>query len=272
MTWFRVDDGFGEHPKVDSLGAQTPHALCVWLLCGNAAARALTDGAVSEAMLSRACSALSPTMRRKAVEALVRVGLWEVREDGWAFKDWLDHQPSREQVLAKREAERARQNRHRAPTSRVSHAVTPTVTPTVTPSVSHSTPSRPVPSRPGESERARAPEADLATRADARDAARRAIIRHYAAAYRAAYGEDWLHAPHGQAIEHLAAWCAAKPDPAAAAAQLIAAAFAHPPWRAQRVPLKWVAEDPGAAIARAAAASAIPDDFSHASTDTEAPF
>ena len=148
MTWFRVDDGFGEHRKVDALGSETPHALCVWLLCGNASARALTDGVVTEAMLARSCSALSQTMRRKAVAALVRVGLWEAHPEGWAFKDWLDHQPSRDVVVAEREKARERQRKHRAETAGVSHGVTSTVTDAVT--SSSVTRPRPDPSRPEE--------------------------------------------------------------------------------------------------------------------------
>jgi len=151
VTWFRVDDGFGEHRKVDALGSETPHALCVWLLCGNASARALTDGVVTEAMLARSCSALSQTMRRKAVAALVRVGLWESHPEGWAFKDWLDHQPSRDVVVAEREKARERQRKHRAESAGVSHAVTSAVTDAVTsPSVTRP---RPDPSRPDQEER-----------------------------------------------------------------------------------------------------------------------
>lgn len=128
MTWFKVDDGFGEHPKVDALGADTATALAVWLLCGNASARALTDGRVTESMLARSCSALSPVARRRAADALVRVSLWEISDEGgWRFKDWLDHQPARESVLAERAAARDRQRKARqkkAVTSTVSHAVT----------------------------------------------------------------------------------------------------------------------------------------------------
>ena len=139
MTWFRVDDGFGEHAKVDALGADTPHALAVWLLAGNASARALTDGAVSVAMLNRTCSAIAPATRRRAADALVRVGLWEERADGWAFKDWLEHQPSREQVLAERAAAKERQRRRRSVSHGVSHAVT-SPEPPENFSVSHTTP------------------------------------------------------------------------------------------------------------------------------------
>lgn len=163
MTWFKVDDGFGEHRKVDALGADTPHALCVWLLCGNASGRALTDGVVSEAMLARSCSALSPAARRKAADALVRVGLWEKRSDGWAFHDWLDHQPSRAVVRAEREQARERQRKHRASKAGVSHAVTSAVTDAVTsPSV---TGPRPDPSRPDQ-KNSDAPAGEPETRPD----------------------------------------------------------------------------------------------------------
>lgn len=121
MTWFRVDDGFGEHPKVDALGADQGAALSVWLLCGTACARTLSDGFVTQAMLVRACASLGPATRARGVAALVRVGLWEESQNGsqngWRFHDWHDHQPSRESVIAKRDAEKAKKRGQRVPLS-----------------------------------------------------------------------------------------------------------------------------------------------------------
>lgn len=152
MTWFKVDDGFGEHPKVDALGKDTAIALTVWLLCGNACARNLTDGIVTPTVLARACAALSPTMRERGVGALVRVGLWTDRDDGWAFHDWHEHQPSRDEVLAKREEEKLKK---RAKRNQLSQGDTPgdspaksVGTPQGTPEGSLALPSRPVPTRP----------------------------------------------------------------------------------------------------------------------------
>ena len=43
MPWFRVDDGFHGHPKVDML---SPAAVGIWTLCGSWSAQYLTDGLV----------------------------------------------------------------------------------------------------------------------------------------------------------------------------------------------------------------------------------
>lgn len=97
MTWFKVDDGFGEHPKVDALGSDTPVALTVWLLCGCGSARARTDGRVTTVALARHCAILKEKDRLRGAAALVRVGLWELApdKDGWIFHHWDDHQPLR---------------------------------------------------------------------------------------------------------------------------------------------------------------------------------
>lgn len=155
MTWFRVDDGFGTHRKVDALGADQPLAVACWLMVGVACARDLTDGVVTRAALARTLALWAPKDRDRAVSALVRVGLWEPSGDGWAYHDWTDHQPTRTEVEAKRDSGKLRQQRSRE--RRVTSAVTRDegVTDAVTPpsvtgdrGVSHSDPSRPVPTRP----------------------------------------------------------------------------------------------------------------------------
>jgi len=92
VTWFKVDDGFGEHPKVDALGSDTPVALTVWLLCGCGSARARTDGRVTTVALARHCAILKEKDRLRGAAALVRVGLWELApdKDGWIFHHWDD--------------------------------------------------------------------------------------------------------------------------------------------------------------------------------------
>lgn len=109
MAWFRVDDQFGSNPKVMQIPRSERQAcLGVWLLAGVWSAQHLTDGRVPDFMLDELGTDVSQRDR------LVTVGLWEETGDGIAFKDWSDYQPSRADVMSKREAERARKEQWRA--------------------------------------------------------------------------------------------------------------------------------------------------------------
>ena len=159
MTWFKVDDGFATHRKVDALGSDQSVAVGCWVLLGTACSRDLTDGVVTRAALARTLALWTQKDRDRAVAALVRVGLWEPVEDGWIFHDWTRHQPSRLDVEANRESAKLRQQRARdrrvTPSVTRDEAVTNAVTDRlVTPlvtrdkAVSHTTPTRPDPARP----------------------------------------------------------------------------------------------------------------------------
>lgn len=154
MTWFRVDDGFASHPKVIALQERKgwESSLALWMLGGVHCAQQLTDGAITAAAVKRlGCDP-------KAAENLVATGLWERTESGWQYHDWADHQPTREAVLSRRAASAERQRKARD--KHVSHAVTDaavTRDATRDKSVSHTTPTRPDPTRPVLGERDHAP-------------------------------------------------------------------------------------------------------------------
>lgn len=104
MTWFKVDDGFYDHPKVLGLDVA---AVGLWTLAGSYCARHLTDGVISE----RQIRAIGGT--RRQAEKLVAAGLWSVDEASasarrYVFNDWRDFQPTRDDVLSKREEARRR--------------------------------------------------------------------------------------------------------------------------------------------------------------------
>lgn len=96
MTWVKVDDTFPDHPRVIGLtdGAFRAHvtALC-W------AARHLTDGSIPS-------SALRVIGDRKHAQELQTAGLWSKTDHGWAIRDYLDYNPSREEVEDKRNKRR----------------------------------------------------------------------------------------------------------------------------------------------------------------------
>ena len=99
MTWFKVDDGFADHPKTLRVSLA---AIGLWTKAGAWSAKHLTNGEVPLA----AVTALGGT-KRLAGE-LVTAGLWLEIPSGYAFHEWLQHQPSRDQVLTKRSATRER--------------------------------------------------------------------------------------------------------------------------------------------------------------------
>lgn len=151
MTWFKVDDGLPTHAKTDALGDDQAIAVACWTLCGAACARDLTDGRVTRAALRRTLALWDPADQQRAVAALVRVGLWVADDAGWLFHEWLEHQPSREDVLAERARKAANQRAARdRKRDAAAKAVTGDMPGDVTgdKTVSHHGPTRPDPTRP----------------------------------------------------------------------------------------------------------------------------
>lgn len=151
MTWFKVDDGFADHPKVDALlsGKCPTEALALWTLAGAWCSKHLTDGAVPAGRVTR----FGIRNAKAAAEELVRVGLWTRTDDGYAFHQWTQHQPTKEKVLAERDRKArnkrdSRANQQAGDESVTSNGVTAEVTAPVTGDrvVRHHVPSRPVPS------------------------------------------------------------------------------------------------------------------------------
>lgn len=109
MSWFKVDDGFADHPKVVEL-QESPGwkgALALWTLAGSWSSRHLTDGHVPAAIVKRlGCTP-------KDARMLVSAGLWLDAEGGYRFHDYTDCNPTRDEVEAKREATRKRVSKHR---------------------------------------------------------------------------------------------------------------------------------------------------------------
>lgn len=95
MTWFRVDDSFPQHPKVLSIPRKDrTAAIGLWTIAGTWCAAQLTDGALGAHMVEE----LAGTKR--AADLLVSVGLWEKTDDGYQIHDYLDYNPSAEEVRA----------------------------------------------------------------------------------------------------------------------------------------------------------------------------
>jgi hypothetical protein len=120
MAWFKVDDKLWGHPK---WVAASPGARALWVTAGSWCSDQLTDGAIPAHVLGILGA------RQGNARELVEIGLWETTAKGWQFCDWSDYQPSREHVMAEREAARQRQAKAREAArlkrmSRDSHGVT----------------------------------------------------------------------------------------------------------------------------------------------------
>lgn len=107
MTWFRIDDTWGTHPKVLAL---TPRAKLLWVYGGLHCAQHLTDGRIERTAV-KALAAVAGVPATAAKE-LVTVGLWTDEGDHYLMHDFDRYQPSREQV----EKQRARwtRSKHRS--------------------------------------------------------------------------------------------------------------------------------------------------------------
>lgn len=104
VSWFKIDDGFHNHPKILAAGNT---AAGLWCRLGAYAAQHSTNGFVP-LLTSRNYGS------DRILSKLVACGLLERVPGGYMIHDYLDWNPSREQVQASRRAAAARQARMRA--------------------------------------------------------------------------------------------------------------------------------------------------------------
>ena len=110
MPWFKVDDHLWGHTKLVGLDMAS---LGLWVKAGSYCAFQLTDGVVTSAQIKM----LGGT--RRQAEKLVEAGLWSVVDAPssvrrYAFNDWSEFQPKRDDVLLKRQEARERMAKARA--------------------------------------------------------------------------------------------------------------------------------------------------------------
>ncbi|MGE0878655.1 MAG: HNH endonuclease [Acidimicrobiia bacterium] len=103
MTWTKVDDSLHGHPKWTST---PPSAKALWVHTASWCGNHLTDGHVPRDQMRYLAAGVgfdSLDDASAAAEALVTAGLWEPTDDGWHFHHWLQYNPSRVEILRKRE-------------------------------------------------------------------------------------------------------------------------------------------------------------------------
>ena len=108
MSWARFDDRFPRHRRVRML---TTNAKWLHVVAICHCAEHLTDGLVDEIAFGQivADSDLSKTVAAKCIPVLTQAGLWIPHDGrgGWIIRDYLDYNPTRDEVKAKREARAA---------------------------------------------------------------------------------------------------------------------------------------------------------------------
>ena len=105
MSWVRMDDRFPEHPKAIKVGA-LGRDLYVSGLCYSG--RNLTDGFIPADAVRR----LSELRNVNEIASrLVEVVLWEVVDGGFQVHDYLDYNPSAQEVRSKRKADTKRKGK-----------------------------------------------------------------------------------------------------------------------------------------------------------------
>ena len=107
MAWVKLDEQFTDHPKIMQAGP-----LASWLyVCGlTYCNRLLTNGHIPAGQLRKLADLDGADL---LAATLVRVGLWDTVDGGYQVHDYLDYQPSKDQVMAQREATAIRQGRFR---------------------------------------------------------------------------------------------------------------------------------------------------------------
>lgn len=106
MTYLHVDDCFPTHPKVIGLSHRA-FRLHVTALCH--CTQNLTDGLVTKTALAVVGAVAGKG--RALTDELEAAGVWRKVPDGWVIHDYLDWNPSREDVEKRKKAARANANK-----------------------------------------------------------------------------------------------------------------------------------------------------------------
>jgi hypothetical protein len=111
MTWAKIDDQFHGHRKAKRAWKGHARALGLHLLAISYCAGHLTDGLVDDEFVEEKLP--GGRERGQVTQALVDAGLWRRVGDGWEINDWLEYNPSREEVVDRRRRDSERKARGR---------------------------------------------------------------------------------------------------------------------------------------------------------------
>jgi hypothetical protein len=122
MGWVRVSDDFYDHERFADVG---PLGMSVWLVGLAYCNRNLTDGRIPRAAAYRLLHfggigilegnyGGHDASIQDGIAELVEAGLWIEDRRGYNVRDYLDYQPSRDQVEEKRKHNAFRQSQFKA--------------------------------------------------------------------------------------------------------------------------------------------------------------
>lgn len=103
MTWFKLSDQFHSHPKVLKAG-NAPIGL--WIRCATYSANWELDGRVPMEIAHQYGT-------RADIDTLTGVGLWIIRDGDYVIPDFLEFNPSHEQIELNRKREAAKKRQQR---------------------------------------------------------------------------------------------------------------------------------------------------------------
>lgn len=126
MAWARFDDRFHGNPKVMGVWQTCPEAIGLYVMSVTYCSQHETDGLVHDWFLQT----LEPkrSKRNRLTSALLNAGMFEEHSAGFLINDYLEFNPSKADLEARREAERTRRERAKTrkrdatQTSRTHHA------------------------------------------------------------------------------------------------------------------------------------------------------
>ena len=105
VTWFKLECSILSDPKLELLPG---NAYKAWIRGVAYCAQHLTDGHLDETAVKML------RIPKTSIDRLVHDGLWQPDPlGGWVIHGYLNHQRSKDQVRAEREAARRRQRKHR---------------------------------------------------------------------------------------------------------------------------------------------------------------
>lgn len=103
MSWVKLDDQFPYHHKIISAGLDG-RALYITALCY--VANQLTDGFVPQTVIPVLGALAGIEDAKQTASKLLDICLWDACDNGYMIHDYLDYNPTREEVIKTREARR----------------------------------------------------------------------------------------------------------------------------------------------------------------------
>ena len=111
VNWIKLSEDFFDDPKIISAG---PDAAMLYVAGLCYCSRLLTDGVIPKGAVERFTPIRPVKKNAAAIVALISVGLWSDKAETFIVRKYTDHQSTKADVEAKREAARVRMNKRRS--------------------------------------------------------------------------------------------------------------------------------------------------------------